>query len=431
MPHRPFAFGQRLLTTPVGRALLLGSVLVTLVSLFSCKEVKTRQEVQEVQAPPPPAAVLGAPEIRVAVVRDAREVRVAASIGGIRVLNASGTQILQVPEGREAVFAPVAGGLALNGQVLNGAVRLVRIFESARLLTNGAEMSRQIDLYQDAARGGTLTAVAYIGLEEYLTGVLAGEVPYDRWGAEALKAQAITSRSYALFQMKLRANEPYDVESTVMSQVFKPGHRNNVVLNSAVNATRGLVLTSGGKLFPAYFHSTCGGSTVRGSAVFADSPAVSPLNGVACPYCTHSPSYRWTAAIARDEIARKLRAFPDCAGQNIGIITALDFLGATGLNPRAQTVRVRHANGEFTMHSNRFRLAVGPGVLKSVGLERAVPQGETFSFAGRGFGHGVGLCQYGSNGMSERGFTCEQILGFYFPGGELTKLYGDRATASR
>ncbi|MBI3831321.1 MAG: SpoIID/LytB domain-containing protein [Planctomycetes bacterium] len=405
-----------------------------MIGLFSCKEVAQKpREIQEVQAPPPPATVLGAPEVRVAVVRDAQEVRIAATDGALVVKNGTGSVLAQIADRNEAVLRLSPSGLTLDGRSLGllRSMRITKTAEAGRVSLDGVELGEKADLFIDPARNNTLSAVAYVGIEEYLVGVLAGEVPYDRWGAEALKAQAITSRTYALYQMKIHANEACDVESTVMSQVFKPGNRNNVVLNRAVNGTRGLVLTSGGRIFPAYFHSTCGGATARGTSVFADSPAVGTLNGVACPFCAQSPSYRWHAELTRDEIGRRLRAFPDLAGQTIGTIQGLDFLGGSAASPRAESVRVRHSGGVLTMSANRFRIAVGPGVLKSVLLERVTATPTGFAFDGRGFGHGVGLCQYGSNGMAEKGYTCEQILGFYYPGGELTKVYGERITASR
>lgn len=430
MPSLSKVSWRCLLSTPLRRALFLGSVMLTLGCLFSCKEVRPKSTAQqEVQAPPPPAAVLGAPEIRVAVVRDVRDVRLAGLGSPLNLIDGRGQTLQKIPAGTEVAVSLVNGGLNVNGRAV--ATTGVRIASDGRVALNGTEMSRQVDVYVDATRPGSLTAVAFIGLEEYLVGVLAGEVPYDRWGAEALKAQAITSRSYALYQMKMHANDAFDVESTVMSQVFKAGNQNNVVLNTAVNGTRGLVLTSGGKLFPAYFHSTCGGATAKGPAVFADSPVVPTLNGTTCPYCTQSPSYRWHAEISRDEIGRKLRAFPDLAGKSIGTVQSVEFLGGNSANPRADMVRVNHSAGSLTMNANRFRIAVGAGVLKSVMIERVASKGDLLAFDGRGFGHGVGLCQYGSNGMAERGYTCEQILGFYYPGGELTKVYGDRLTAAR
>jgi stage II sporulation protein D len=405
-----------------------------MIGLFSCKEVAQKpREIQEVQASPPPATVLGAPEVRVAMIRDAQELRLSATDGTLVVKNGNGSVLAQIAQKGEAVLRMSSGGLSIDGKPLGPArsVRVARTGDSGRVLIDGVELGEKADLFLDPTRNNTLTAVAYIGIEEYLVGVLAGEVPYDRWGAEALKAQAITSRTYALYQMKIHANEAFDVESTVMSQVFKPGNRNNVVLNRAVNGTRGLVLTSGGRIFPAYFHSTCGGATVRGASVFVDSPAVGTLNGVACPFCAQSPSYRWHAELSRDEITKRLRAFPDLAGQTIGTVQGLDFLGGTSASPRAEGVRVRHSGGVLTMNANRFRIAVGPGVLKSVMFERVTATPTGFAFDGRGFGHGVGLCQYGSNGMAEKSYTCEQILGFYYPGGELTKVYGERTTASR
>jgi len=423
------------LSTPSRRGVILGFTLLTLITLFSCKEVtphRTAAPQQERLAnkPAPAAPVFAEPQIRVALMHDAREVRLDAA-GGIVIARQDGNEVQRTSSGASWVIGLVPGGLSLNGQREHGpALRLECLDAQQRFTLEGREIARRIDVFTDAKRGGTLTAVAFLDLEEYLAGVLAGEVPYDRWGREALKAQGVVSRSYALYQAKLHANEPYDVESTVMSQVFRPGNRHNAVIASALDATRGQVLTCEGRLFSAYFHSTCGGGTAPVQTVFAEQAPLGVLGGARCPFCSQSPAFQWTATIRKDELKRRLAACPDLRGQNLGDIRALEFFDLQGPAGRAAKVRIRHAGGEAVLNANRFRLAAGPGELRSVALEKITGQGDAFIFQGRGFGHGVGLCQYGSQGMAAQGYTCEQILGFYFPGGELTRLYG-ATTAAR
>ena len=294
----------------------------------------------------------------------------------------------------------------------------------------GQKLTGAPDIRVAVVKDGS-TVVMQINLEEYLTGVLAGEVPFERWHAEALKAQAITSRSFAMFQIRKNVAEKYDVESTVMSQVFRPGFQSNPILVAAVNATHGLVLTvDGGKLFPAYFHSTCGQQTEPGESVFSEQPRIKPLSGVPCAYCTQSPGYRWKCQLNKESLTQKLKNFYG-SRQSIGLLLDLEFKDISGLSlgaspgqfKRATQVLIRHANGVLQMQGNQFRLMAGPKELKSLLIDGVTIKGDVIEISGGGFGHGVGLCQYGSQGMAQVGQPYINILGMYFPGADLTRMY--------
>jgi stage II sporulation protein D len=220
--------------------------------------------------------------------------------------------------------------------------------------------------------------------------------------------------------MKARASEPYDVETTEASQVFHLG-ASDPILQTAVSATRGQVVTCGGKLFPAYFHSTCGGATTAAERVFPDRATAATLRGASCAFCQHSPSYQWSWQVEKTELGRRLGL-----GQPV-----LGLEAATDPTGRAESVRVRYAGGERTFLGNQFRLAASSRELKSMWWTSVSDTGTQFRFEGRGFGHGVGMCQYGSDGMARAGHSCAEILGLYFPGGELTTLYSGTTTAGR
>jgi stage II sporulation protein D len=286
-----------------------------------------------------------------------------------------------------------------------------------RIEMNGAPLSRRVTVWADGQGG--LTTVAWLDLEDYLRGVLAGEVPYRRWAPEALKAQAVVSRSYALYQMKTRQAEPYDVETTTASQVFKLGVGNEPILQRAIDATRGQVVTCNGKLFPAYFHSTCGGTTTEAKRVWPARQTAATLCGTRCAFCKASPAYEWSWQVSKTELGRRL-------GLGRPVLTIETVPDKSG---RAETVRVRYASGTRTFAGNQFRLLVSARELKSMRWTRVQDTGTQFRFEGRGYGHGVGMCQYGSDGMARAGYSCEQILGLYYPGGELTTLYGMKTAA--
>lgn len=425
---------DRLFKSRNGRRTLVALSLLTLLSLFSCTSRRSaaKPPVDDRPAAAIPApesiAILGTPRIRVVVAKSASDLRVTVPPGGARMRYAGTAEGRALPGGLELAISLRSTGLALNSENLGAPGELRIESNSARemLLFDGKPLAPELRLN---ASGAGMTAIAHLDLEVYLTGVLAGEVPYSRWGSEALKAQAVASRTYALYQMKQHRLDAYDVEATTADQVFRPGAQDEPVLRRAIEETYGLALTSGGRLFPAFFHSTCGGHTDSAAGVFPEQALVEPLKGAACPFCTESPSYRWQTEIAKTTLRERLAA----GGVTVGAIQALVFEGgdtANGWPPRRTQVRIVHTGGETVLGANRFRLLAGAGQLKSVMFENVADTGSGFAFAGRGFGHGVGLCQYGSQGMAREGYRFQQILGLYYPGAELTKVYSE-TVASR
>lgn len=399
--------------------------MATGLMVTSCSSSK-RETASPVNPPPtsepPPTFTMTEPAIRVAIARDQPQVLLTAGPQGAALCDRNGQEFSRLQPNQQLTVRSGAGSLQVSTpagtSVCVGCVD-VKSTGSGSLDWNGASLSRRVTVWADAS--GLLTVVAWIDIEEYLLGVLAGEVPYKRWAPEALKAQAIVSRSYALYQMKARQAEPYDVETTEASQVFRWGNTGEPILRAAVNATRGQIVTSGGKLFPAYFHSTCGGATTAAERVFPDRTSTAALCGAPCAFCQHSPAYQWSWQVEKAELGRRL-------GLNQPVL-GLD--APTDPSGRAERVRVRYAGGERTFPGNPFRLAVSSRELKSLWWTKVSDGGTFLRFEGRGFGHGVGMCQYGSDGMARAGRSGSEIVRHYFPGAELTALYGVTATASR
>jgi len=404
-------------------AAVMVAVALMLVSCSSSKR-ETASPVPTtrtpVAAPSPAPSTLVEPQIRVAIKRAEPEVRLVAGPGGAVLSDLQGQEVGRLVAGQELTIRAAAGSSAVrvsSSSLARNCNGCVDAKGGSLIRANGTPLARRITVWANGA--GTLTTVVWLNLEDYLQGVLAGEVPYHRWAPEALKAQAIVSRSYALHQMKVRQAEPYDVETTEASQVFRLGVGNEPILQRTVNATRGQVVTCDGKLFPAYFHSTCGGATTDAKHVFPSRTTAKTLCGTHCPFCKASPAYQWRWQVSKTELGRRL----GLRSPVIAIETATDKTG------RAETVRVRYAGGIRTFQGNQFRLLVSSRELKSMRWTSVQDTGTQFRFEGRGFGHGVGMCQYGSDGMARAGYSCEQILGLYFPGGELTTLYGTETAA--
>lgn len=422
------------------------AVVTLLIMLSGCKDKDRDQYVQPYSPPPPvvmppsnayapPVAVPMAPpitggnmpEIRVAVQKDVSAIRIGAPVTGAKIV-VNGMPWKQLPASAIVNVTYVNGSLAIEGQPVSGtSIRFDTYSPDTFIKVADKDASNMVVISHPPSRSGLL-AVALLSMEDYLSGVLAGEVPYDRWHPEALKAQAVVSRTFALYEIRARSGDAYDVDNTMMSQVFKGANFRNVpVLSTAINATRGQVLTSGGAMFPAYFHSTCGGHTEAAAGIFPDHAGVRPLCGVNCPYCKISPSHRWNAKYSKESMAAKLRekiptlgkiesiAFTDSKGQPVGVL---------GTEPRrAQTVTIKHSAGTSTLQGNVFRLAIGARELKSLLFVSVSDTGDAFDISGGGYGHGVGLCQYGSQGMAQSGEPYLRILGLYFPGAALTKMY--------
>jgi stage II sporulation protein D len=259
---------------------------------------------------------------------------------------------------------------------------------------------------------GVVRAINHIPLEAYTAGVLGGEMPLS-WPDAALEAQAVAVRTYAVWQYLHRRSQDFDVARDTRSQVYlgAAGER----ARTLVRATEGQVLTYESAVVEAYFHSTCAGETADGTWVFGGEP-IPPLMGVSCGMCESSKHAHWTREFGAAELAKLLAPFGVKAP--IVRVEALQW-------PRGGYVRevhVVHAAGETVIEAAKLRRALE---LKSTAFEVAAgSQGLSVVFTGRGWGHGVGLCQWGAKGCAEAGLDADDILKKYYPGAKLTRIYG-------
>ncbi len=268
---------------------------------------------------------------------------------------------------------------------------------------------------------GSMTLVNDLPIEDYLAGVVTAEM-FFYWPAEALKAQAVIARTYTialLLEHEQAAPRPeWDMESTGLTHQEYQGlageHPRGI---EAVQATAGQILTWNGKVFRTYFHSTCGGHTEACGLVWDDYPTIPPLAGVACDTCKASKYYQWTETIASADIEAAMHR----TGRNVGALRDLVFADTNG-DGHMDVVTVVGTRASVTMKGNDFRLAVGPGVLKSM-FFIAKRSDRSWEFTGHGWGHGAGLCQYGAKGLADLGRTYDAIVKFYYPQTEIRKAY--------
>lgn len=270
-------------------------------------------------------------------------------------------------------------------------------------------------------------AVVSLGMEEYLIGVVPAEMP-SGWPLEALKAQAVASRTYALYKIRTRPSKTYDVSATESDQVWKPGDKPNLRAALAVNSTRGLVMLDGGRIFPAFFHSKCGGFTdsANGSLLQQD---IKALWSVRCPYCYESKEDigSWKLTLKKSELAKLL---PPPVPGKIDRLRALDVdgqpLSAMG---RVRTVEVIFANGASRrIAALDFRRLVDGDNRKIANTWFAITDGpglDAVTFEGKGLGHGVGMCQWGAQYCAAKlKWSYADILNRYYTGNAIVRLWG-------
>lgn len=273
---------------------------------------------------------------------------------------------------------------------------------------NGKGYKGSIEVVE--AGKGLLTVINELPIEDYVMGVLAGEIP-GNWPVEALKAQAIAARTFALLT-RLQAHqkgEPYDLENTALFQMYEGSDRITNSIQEAVLSTRGEILTYQNKPIEAFFHSNCGGRTADASTVWSKGRPY--LRSVPCLFGDRGSHFQWSADIPISDLVRKLRA----AGLKVSDLTGLNILSRDEGN-RILKLAVRDGDGtQKEMKGSNFRMAVGPDIIRSTRFEARVGNSKVH-FTGKGWGHGVGLCQEGAFGMAQKGYSAFDILRHYYHG---------------
>ena len=260
-------------------------------------------------------------------------------------------------------------------------------------------------IHRQAAR---ILVVNHVLLEAYVEGVVLEEMGANA-PLQALMSQAIASRSYALDRASQRKSRLYDLKDDQSSQVYRglPGHRARA--HEAVAGTEAVVISFHGRVLQALYSSTCGGWTRPASEVFG-SRAAAPLNhSVPCDFCSHSPTYRWEHGIALATLRRRLSLPPG------PLVIARIVRFNSG---RARQIDVLVNGQTLQIPISRLRRAMGSRMRSSWISEARIRNGRLV-LEGRGFGHGVGLCQYGARGQARQGRDWASIVLHYYPGAEL------------
>ena len=330
--------------------------------------------------------------------------------------------------GRHASLAPTAiaanaSGIAVGDKLCIGPIT-IEAEGNAPIGLDGKGYRGTLRIERNA-NGGTLDAINQLDLEEYLRGVVGCEVR-SSWPAAAVEAQAVAARSYALKQWMRRRGGRFDLRATTADQVYGGLAGESRRVTAAVDRTRGAVLEYNGQPLAGFYSACCGGHTASAAAL--GEQVIAPLKGVPCGFCdparhvsgTGTPGhiYHWQVRLNKRGLAEELRK-KGFVVDAVETVTGLD-VDASGRPARVEVKA--NSSAPAIMTASEFRGLAGYSLIKSTRLVFH-DAGEEVDVEGFGWGHGVGLCQWGAKGMADAGYGFEAILEHYYPGAEIRRIY--------
>jgi stage II sporulation protein D len=348
--------------------------------------------------------------IRVLILRDISSVKVASE--GLNLYDLkSGQLFFENRKYTSLIFERDAGSrVRLRGQNLSAPGFTVQ-WVGNPLSINGRAYRDQIRVLPGPNRD--LWVINVLPLEEYLVGLINFEIS-SQWPMEAIKAQVVAARTYAFYQQANRSGEPYDVDSGVSDQVYGGTGKEDARSRRAMEETRGeLILYQGNPIFAVY-SACCGGKTESGEYVWA---GVFPyLRSTECVYCLDSPYFLWNYSIDGERLASALGNGTVSGPRVLGL-----EIGERSPSRRVLRLWIQSEGARRVIPGKDFRRLLGYDQLRSTNFIVTRKEG-VFQFAGLGWGHGVGFCQWGARGMADAGMDYRTILKWYYQGVEIGKI---------
>ncbi|MBW2273602.1 MAG: SpoIID/LytB domain-containing protein [Deltaproteobacteria bacterium] len=260
-----------------------------------------------------------------------------------------------------------------------------------------------------------LAVVNEVPMESYVAGTLGAEM-YSSWREEALRAQAVACRSYALHQAASRRDQDWDLLAGTGSQVYRGVAAETPSVRAAVASTRGEVLVHAGEPALAVYHSASGGRTASAEEVWGK--PVPYLSSVEVESEEDSPDTYWRLELSSEAMGRVLAA----SGHSVGPVRRARVLGRSA-SGRVLEIEFEGTRGRARLGGRALRGALGDEELRST-LFEVRNREESVVFVGTGRGHGVGMSQWGAQGMALRGKSYREILEHFYPGTRLETLDG-------
>lgn len=411
---------------------------VVLAAAAACARRIVTASGGSIERPAPRGVVINASDRTVRVgLTSATGTRI-SSAGEVQLYAADGDRLIaRVPPGEtwrvERVGARVRGvgpeGLASVWQT--GGI-VARAAGGSLVALNGKHYRGEL-LFLPGDSG--VTVVNRVRMDDYLRGVVPLEIgTRDLRDSAAVQAQAVTARSYAYVHMGAgSAQRPYDVTASVNDQLYGGADVETAVSNAAVSATRGLVLQYAGRVVNAPYHSACGGSTAAADEIWRTSTepylqrVSDQIPGTNRYYCDIAPRFRWTrtldGATLREALVRYLGSYTRTPGGYPGTPRDVQIDTRTP-SGRVGTLKIATDRGNYVLRGNDIRYvlrAPGGEILNSTAFTVETTEARDGSIArltlrGTGYGHGVGMCQWGAIGRARAGQDYLTILRTYYPG---------------
>ena len=363
---------------------------------------------------PIPAAASWQPEITIGLSQGVSEVRLSATSGALYVYDDPEKKpILEVPQGRELAVHLLRDRISANGKEISGERLVVQPASDGFIRVNNTPYRGYITLLKKQG----LTVVNNVPVEDYLYGVVPKEMP-PGWSSEALRAQSVAARTFALKNRRRHMAEGYDLCNTAHCQVYEGMPAETRTTTAAVDSTRGEVLFYKGTIMDALFHADSGGMTESSEYVWGSS--VPYLRAVTEVQMQTQP---WNRTVSMSEFAQKLEKH----GRAIGTLKEVRLSPLTvgkGSSDRSPSGRVRSAEfvgtkGRITLSGNELRSLFSlPSTLFSIRVGKT-----DINFSGYGSGHGLGLSQWGAKTFADKGKSYKDILFHYYTDVTLEKLY--------
>lgn len=297
-----------------------------------------------------------------------------------------------------------------------------QLWVKGQMLKVGAEpVPYSLEIIENEKAG--VDVIARLDLESYLLGVLPSEMPAV-WPLEALKAQVVAARSFVLRNAYERRSHTFDVDSTVIDQVYKFLHaaQNHpewkLKVQRAVRETRGEVLLDPRhRILKAFYSADCGCTTEDPKYVWGKKLAA--FESVKDPSCKTRPTTKWHASYSRQSVKKSL--FTELKMDQNSKFKTLQVSGRTPSGRVASVVASLEVNGKAqisSLNSQAFRRVFGFHRIRSTDFTLQW-MGDVLEVRGQGVGHGVGMCQTGARSMAEDGRTYHEILKLYYPKAQL------------
>ena len=355
-----------------------------------------------------------APDLRVGLASGRASLTITPA-GGKATVQTGSSKTITLAANTAAAIRWQDGAFLVGREKLRSEVLVIRpAAKAGELSLDGRRYRGALELRH---KSGGLTAVNIVPVDGYLRSVVPEEMPVD-WPAEAIKAQSVAARSLALARRGRPASEGYDLCTTTHCQLYTGTTAEKSASNAAIKATRGEVLTYGGKPIEALFHTDSGGMTENSEDVW----------GSHVPYLraakdTPAKTMPWTKAISRADLERKLAA----KGHDIGKVRSLVLsplaIGRSAkdrtASGRVKTMTVKGTKGTATLSGTTWRSLLG---LKSTLFDAKLAK-DMVTFTGYGSGHGLGISQWGAERMAAKGASYAEILHHYYTGTKMQQLY--------